>query len=122
MAITTISPITGEVLTSFEALTPEELPEKLEDKLVRAGAAAESYRLATASDRAQGGGRMTRHVRETRGTPRSNARRGYFLSVARARGIPFRQGVRHESPHQARRHTGLSSAGPTRPNCRASER
>jgi succinate-semialdehyde dehydrogenase/glutarate-semialdehyde dehydrogenase len=48
MAIATTSPVTGEVLKSFEELTPEEL----EGKLARAGAAAESYRLTTVDQRA----------------------------------------------------------------------
>jgi len=48
MAIATVSPVTGEVLTSFDELTPEEL----EDKLARAAAAAASYRLTSVEQRA----------------------------------------------------------------------
>ena len=48
MAIATISPVTGETLKSFDELTPEEL----EDKLARAAAAAESYRLTSVEERA----------------------------------------------------------------------
>ncbi len=48
MAIATISPVTGEVLKSFDELTPEEL----EDKLARAAAAAASYRLTRVEQRA----------------------------------------------------------------------
>jgi succinate-semialdehyde dehydrogenase / glutarate-semialdehyde dehydrogenase len=48
MAIATISPVTGETLKSFDELTPDEL----EDKLARAAAAAESYRLTTVEQRA----------------------------------------------------------------------
>ncbi|WP_406320043.1 NADP-dependent succinic semialdehyde dehydrogenase [Streptomyces sp. NBC_01637] len=48
MAIATTSPVTGEVLKSFDELTPEEL----EEKLARAAAAAASYRLTTAEQRA----------------------------------------------------------------------
>jgi succinate-semialdehyde dehydrogenase/glutarate-semialdehyde dehydrogenase len=48
MAIATVSPVTGEILKSFDELTPEEL----EDKLARAGAAADSYRLTTVEQRA----------------------------------------------------------------------
>ena len=48
MAIATVSPVTGEVLESFDELTPEEL----EDKLARAAAAAESYRLTSVEQRA----------------------------------------------------------------------
>ena len=49
MAIATISPVTGEILKSFDELTPEEL----EDKLARAAAAAESYRLTSIEQRGQ---------------------------------------------------------------------
>jgi succinate-semialdehyde dehydrogenase/glutarate-semialdehyde dehydrogenase len=49
MAIATTSPVTGEVLRSFNELTPEEL----EDKLARAAAAAASYRLTGVEERAQ---------------------------------------------------------------------
>jgi succinate-semialdehyde dehydrogenase/glutarate-semialdehyde dehydrogenase len=49
MAIATISPVTGEVLKSFDELTPEEL----EDKLARAAAAAASYRLTSVEQRAE---------------------------------------------------------------------
>ncbi|MFD3582711.1 NADP-dependent succinic semialdehyde dehydrogenase [Streptomyces sp. NPDC058683] len=48
MAIATTSPVTGEVLRSFDELTPEEL----EDKLARAAAAAASYRLTSVEERA----------------------------------------------------------------------
>src|SRR5271156_1407147 len=48
MAIATVSPVTGETLKAFDELTPEEL----EDKLARAAAAAESYRLTTGEQRA----------------------------------------------------------------------
>jgi succinate-semialdehyde dehydrogenase / glutarate-semialdehyde dehydrogenase len=48
MAIATVSPVTGETLKSFDELTPEEL----EDKLARAAAAAESYRLTSVEQRA----------------------------------------------------------------------
>jgi succinate-semialdehyde dehydrogenase / glutarate-semialdehyde dehydrogenase len=48
MAIATVSPVTGEILKSFDELTPEEL----EDKLARAAAAAESYRLTSVEQRA----------------------------------------------------------------------
>src|ERR1700748_153066 len=48
MAIATTSPVTGETLKSFDELTPEEL----EDKLARAEAAAESYRLTSVEQRA----------------------------------------------------------------------
>jgi succinate-semialdehyde dehydrogenase / glutarate-semialdehyde dehydrogenase len=42
------SAVTGEILESFDELTSEEL----EDKLARAGAAAESYRLTSVEQRA----------------------------------------------------------------------
>ncbi|MDO0929888.1 NADP-dependent succinic semialdehyde dehydrogenase [Streptomyces sp. TG1A-8] len=48
MAIQTTSPVTGEVLKNFDELTPEQL----EEKLARAAAAAESYRLTTVEERA----------------------------------------------------------------------
>jgi len=48
MPIATVSPVTGEILKSFDELTPEEL----EDKLTRAAAAADSYRLTTVEQRA----------------------------------------------------------------------
>ena len=48
MAIATTDPRTGEVLKTFEALTPDEL----EDRLARAAAAAERYRLTTYAQRA----------------------------------------------------------------------
>jgi succinate-semialdehyde dehydrogenase/glutarate-semialdehyde dehydrogenase len=48
MAIATVSPVTGETLKSFDELTPEEL----EEKLARAAAAAESYRLTSVEQRA----------------------------------------------------------------------
>lgn len=47
MAIATTSPVTGEVLKTFDELTPEEL----EDKLARAAAAAAKYRLTTIEQR-----------------------------------------------------------------------
>ena len=47
MAIATISPVTGETLKSFDELTDAEL----EDKLARAAAAAESYRLTSVEQR-----------------------------------------------------------------------
>ncbi len=47
MAIATTSPVTGEVVKSFDELTPEQL----EDKLARAAAAA-TYRLTSVEDRA----------------------------------------------------------------------
>ena len=53
MAIRTISPVTGEVLKSFDELTPEQL----EEKLARAATAAESYRLTTIEQRAEWLGR-----------------------------------------------------------------
>ncbi|MGB8403448.1 MAG: NADP-dependent succinic semialdehyde dehydrogenase [Mycobacterium sp.] len=49
MAIATISPVTGELLKSFDELSPQEL----EDKLARAEAAAASYRLTSVEQRAQ---------------------------------------------------------------------
>jgi succinate-semialdehyde dehydrogenase/glutarate-semialdehyde dehydrogenase len=48
MAIATTSPVTGEILKSFDELTSEEL----EGKLARAAAAAESYRLTSVEQRA----------------------------------------------------------------------
>ena len=48
MAIAATSAVTGEILESFDELTSEEL----EDKLARAGAAAESYRLTSVEQRA----------------------------------------------------------------------
>jgi succinate-semialdehyde dehydrogenase/glutarate-semialdehyde dehydrogenase len=47
MAIATINPATGETLKTYEPLTPE----ALEEKLARAAAAAESYRLTSIDDR-----------------------------------------------------------------------
>ncbi len=47
MAIATTDPRTGEVLQTFDELTPEQL----EDKLARAAAAAERYRLTTLEER-----------------------------------------------------------------------
>ena len=47
MAIATTSPVTGEVLKTFDELSPEEL----EDKLARAAAAAASYRLTSVEQR-----------------------------------------------------------------------
>ncbi|WP_123028834.1 NADP-dependent succinic semialdehyde dehydrogenase [Mycolicibacterium stellerae] len=49
MAIATVSPLTGEVLKTFDELTSEEL----EDRLARAAAAADSYRLTTVEQRTQ---------------------------------------------------------------------
>ncbi|MER6439525.1 NADP-dependent succinic semialdehyde dehydrogenase [Streptomyces sp. NPDC001185] len=48
MAIATTSPVTGEVIKSFDELTPDQL----EDKLARAAAAAVAYRLTSVEDRA----------------------------------------------------------------------
>ncbi|MFF2992990.1 NADP-dependent succinic semialdehyde dehydrogenase [Streptomyces sp. NPDC057950] len=48
MAIATTSPVTGEVVKTFDELTPEQL----EDKLARAAAAAATYRLTSVEDRA----------------------------------------------------------------------
>jgi succinate-semialdehyde dehydrogenase / glutarate-semialdehyde dehydrogenase len=48
MAIQTTSPVTGEVLKKFDELSADEL----EDKLARAAAAAESYRLTSVEQRA----------------------------------------------------------------------
>ena len=48
MAIATTDPRTGEVLRTFDDLTPEQL----EDRLARADAAAKSYRLTTHAQRA----------------------------------------------------------------------
>ncbi|MEU3245363.1 MULTISPECIES: NADP-dependent succinic semialdehyde dehydrogenase [unclassified Streptomyces] len=53
MAIATTSPVTGEVIKSFEELTPDQL----EDKLARAAVAAAAYRLTSVEDRA---GRLDR--------------------------------------------------------------
>ncbi|WP_197379853.1 NADP-dependent succinic semialdehyde dehydrogenase [Mycolicibacterium mengxianglii] len=53
MAIATVSPVTGEVLKSFDELTPEQL----EDKLARAAAAAAKYRLTTIEQRVEWLGR-----------------------------------------------------------------
>ncbi len=47
MAITTTDPRTGEVLQTFDDLTPEQV----EDKLARAAAAARSYRTTSLEDR-----------------------------------------------------------------------
>jgi succinate-semialdehyde dehydrogenase / glutarate-semialdehyde dehydrogenase len=49
MAIQTTSPVTGEVIKKFDELTPGEL----EDKLARAAAAAETYRLTSVEQRAK---------------------------------------------------------------------
>lgn len=49
MAIATISPVTGEVLRTYDEITPEEL----DDKLARAAAAAAKYRLTTVEQRVQ---------------------------------------------------------------------
>ena len=48
MAIATVSPITGEVLKTFDELTTDEL----ENKLARAASAAEAYRLTSVEQRA----------------------------------------------------------------------
>ncbi|MEU9456494.1 NADP-dependent succinic semialdehyde dehydrogenase [Streptomyces sp. NPDC048277] len=48
MAIATTDPVTGEVLKSFDELTPEQLDEKL----ARAAAAAAEYRLTSVEQRA----------------------------------------------------------------------
>ncbi|MER7677606.1 NADP-dependent succinic semialdehyde dehydrogenase [Streptomyces sp. NPDC096934] len=48
MAIATTSPVTGEVIKSFDELTRDQL----EDKLARAAAAAAAYRLTSVEDRA----------------------------------------------------------------------
>ena len=48
MAIATIDPCTGEVLETFDELTPEEL----DDRIERAAAAATSYRLTSFAERA----------------------------------------------------------------------
>ncbi len=48
MAIATTNPVTGEVLKTFDELSPEEL----EDKLARAAAAASSYRRTAIEQRA----------------------------------------------------------------------
>jgi succinate-semialdehyde dehydrogenase/glutarate-semialdehyde dehydrogenase len=58
MAIATISPVTGEVLKSFDELTPEEL----EDKLARGAAAAASYRLTSVEQRAGWLGQAADHL------------------------------------------------------------
>ena len=58
MAIATTSPVTGEVLKSFDALTAEEL----EDKLGRAAAAAASYRLTSVEQRAEWLGQAADHL------------------------------------------------------------
>lgn len=47
MAIATTNPVTGEVLKTFDELSPEEL----EEKLARAAAAAASYRLTSIEQR-----------------------------------------------------------------------
>lgn len=53
MAIRTISRVSGEVLKTFDELTPEQL----EEKLARAATAAESYRLTTIEQRVEWRGR-----------------------------------------------------------------
>jgi succinate-semialdehyde dehydrogenase/glutarate-semialdehyde dehydrogenase len=58
MAIATTNPVTGEVLKSFDELTPEQL----EDKLSRAAAAAASYRLTSVEQRAEWLGRAADHL------------------------------------------------------------
>lgn len=58
MAIATTSPVTGEVVKSFDELTPEQL----EDKLARAAAAAATYRLTSVEDRAEWLGRAADHL------------------------------------------------------------
>ena len=62
MAIRTISPVTGEVLKSFDELTPEQL----EEKLARAATAAESYRLTTIEQRAEWLGRAADRLEKGR--------------------------------------------------------
>ncbi|MPY54281.1 aldehyde dehydrogenase family protein [Streptomyces acidicola] len=49
MAIATTNPVTGEVIKTFDELTPEQL----DDKPARAAAAAKSYRLTSVEQRAQ---------------------------------------------------------------------
>ncbi|MFJ8154384.1 NADP-dependent succinic semialdehyde dehydrogenase [Streptomyces sp. NPDC094468] len=49
MAIATTSPVTGQVLRTFDELTSEEL----EDRLARAAAAAATYRLTSVEERAR---------------------------------------------------------------------
>jgi succinate-semialdehyde dehydrogenase/glutarate-semialdehyde dehydrogenase len=58
VAIRTISPVTGEVLKTFDELTPEQL----EEKLARAATAAESYRLTTIEQRVEWLGRAADHL------------------------------------------------------------
>jgi succinate-semialdehyde dehydrogenase/glutarate-semialdehyde dehydrogenase len=50
--------VTGEVLKTFDELTPEQL----ENKLARAATAAESYRLTTIEQRAEWLGRAADHL------------------------------------------------------------
>src|ERR1700742_2011399 len=58
MAIATVSPVTGEVLKSFDELSPEQL----EDKLARAASAAEAYRLTSVDQRAGWLGQAADHL------------------------------------------------------------
>jgi succinate-semialdehyde dehydrogenase / glutarate-semialdehyde dehydrogenase len=58
MAIATVSPVTGEVLKSFDELSAEQL----EDKLARAASAAESYRLTSVDQRAGWLGQAADHL------------------------------------------------------------
>jgi succinate-semialdehyde dehydrogenase/glutarate-semialdehyde dehydrogenase len=58
MAIATISPVTGELLKSFNELTAEEL----DGKLARAAVAAASYRLTSVQQRAEWLGRAADHL------------------------------------------------------------
>jgi len=58
MAIATVSPVTGEVLKSFDELSPEQL----EDKLARAASAAEAYRLTSVDERAGWLGKAAEHL------------------------------------------------------------
>lgn len=58
MAIRTISRVSGEVLKTFDELTPEQL----EEKLARAATAAESYRLTTIEQRVEWRGRAADHL------------------------------------------------------------
>ncbi|WP_429420193.1 NADP-dependent succinic semialdehyde dehydrogenase [Nocardia sp. GAS34] len=58
MAISTINPVTGVILETFDELTPEEL----EDRLARAAAAAASYRLTSIEQRAEWLARAADHL------------------------------------------------------------
>jgi hypothetical protein len=63
VAITATSAVRGEILKSFDELTSEEL----EDKVARAAATAESYRLTSVERRA---GWVVKDSRVTRRAPR----------------------------------------------------